>query len=150
MCWQYLLQDQLLVRQAARALACVILPVRPLPPPPPLPHCRHTHRSPFSQALLTAYFLMWSEDSLPQKRFPSQGRGPSLFLVGLTHLCLRRHQGVTLLLVLLPGLDLFKCSSVCRPRRQRTHNVTPHRLSGHLSVGHTHFVKGRHSPATHH
>lgn len=114
------------------------------------PRCRHTHRSPFSQALLTTYFLMWSKDSLPWKRLPLQGQGPSLFPVGLTPLCPRRHQGGTSLLVLPPGLDLFKCSSVCRACRQSTPSVTPHGLSGHLCVGHTHFVKGRHSPATHH
>lgn len=89
------------------------------------PRCRHTHRSPLSQALLTTYFLMWSKDSLPWKRLPLQGQGPSLFPVGLTPLCPRRHQGGTSLLVLPPGLDLFKCSSVCRACRQSTPSVTP-------------------------
>lgn len=93
---------------------------------------------------------MWSKDSLPLKRLPLQGQGPSLFLVGLTPLCPHRNQGGTSFLVLPSGLGLFKCSSVCRPCRQSTPSVTPHRLSGHLSVGHTPFVKGRHSTATHH
>lgn len=95
-------------------------------------------------------FFMWSKDSLLWKRLPLQGQGPSLFPVGLTPLCPRRHLGGTSLLVLPPGLDLFKCSSVCRACRQSTPSVTPHGLSGHLCVGHAHFVKGRHSPATHH
>lgn len=139
-----LLQGQLLVRQAARVLACVILPVRPLLSPT----LADTHRSPFPQALLTTYFPRWSKDSLPWKRLPSQGWDPcSLFPVGLTHLCLCRHQGVTSLLMLLPGLGLFECSSVSTPHRQSAHSF---RLSGHLCVGPAHFVKGRHSPAAHH
>lgn len=49
------------------------------------------------------------------------GMGPiALFLVGLPHFCPRRHWGVgvTSLLVLPPGFDVFNCSSVSGLRRR--------------------------------